>query len=84
MFFELKNKIVKIINNLLNRSYYKSYDQLDENTVNFVILKILNILHSIDNYKLLSPFNNPIQILASNDPNLEIRNFAKKIAKIIP
>ncbi len=77
-------KTEKIINNLLNRSYYKSYDQLDENTVNFVILKILNILHSIDNYKLLSPFNNPIQILASNDPNLEIRNFAKKIAKIIP
>ena len=77
-------KTEKIINNLLNRSYYKSYDQLDENTVNFVILKILNILHSIDNYKLLSPFNDPIQILASNDPNLEIRNFAKKIAKIIP
>ncbi len=77
-------KTEKIINNLLNRSYYKSYDQLDENTVNFVMLKILNILHSIDNYKLLSPFNNPIQILASNDPNLEIRNFAKKIAKIIP
>ena len=76
-------KTEKIINNLLNRSYYKSYDQLDENTVNFVILKILNILHSIDNYKLLSPFNDPIQILASNDPNLEIRNFAKKIAKII-
>ena len=77
-------KTEKIINNLLKRSYYKSYEQLDENTVNFVILKILNIVHSIDNYKLLSPFNNPIQMLASNDPNLEIRNFAKKIAKIIP
>ena len=77
-------KTEKIINNLLKRSYYKSYEQLDENTVNFVILKILNIVHSIDNYKLLSSFNNPIQILASNDPNLEIRNFAKKIAKIIP
>jgi hypothetical protein len=77
-------KTEKIINNLLKRSYYKSYEQLDENTVNFVILKILNIVHSIDNYKLLSPFNNPIQMLASHDPNLEIRNFAKKIAKIIP
>ncbi len=77
-------KTEKIINNLLDRSYYKTYEQLDENSVNFVILKILNILHSIDNYKLLSPFKNSIQILASNDPNLEIRNFAKKIAKIIP
>ena len=77
-------KTEKIINNLLDRSYYKTYEQLDENSVNFVILKILNILHSIDNYKLLSPLHNSIQILASNDPNLEIRNFAKKIAKIIP
>ena len=46
----------KIINNLLTRSYYNSYSELDENTVNFVILKILNILHSIDNKNLLIIF----------------------------
>ena len=76
-------KTQDIINNLLNRSYYKSYENLDENAINFVILKILNILYSIDNYELLKPFNDTIQILALNDPNLEIRNYAKKVFKVM-
>ena len=77
------SKTEEIINNLLNRSYYKSYKNLDENTINFVILKVLNILYSIDNYKLLKSFNDTIQNLALNDPNLEIRNYAKKVFKVI-
>jgi len=77
------SKTEEIINNLLNRSYYKSYKNLDENTINFVILKVLNILYSIDNYKLLKSFNDTIQNLALNDPNLEIRNYAKKVFKVM-
>ena len=73
----------KIINNLLTRSYYNSYSELDENTVNFVILKILNILHSIDDKNLLIPFFEKLNFLSENDPNLEIRNFAKKSLKTI-
>lgn len=79
----IDDKTTKIINNLLDRSYYKSYEELDENTVNFVILKILNILSSINDYKLLRPMNNMIEILASEDPNLEIRNYAKKVFKVL-
>lgn len=77
------SKTEEIINNLLNRSYYKLYKNLDENTINFVMLKVLNILYSIDNYKLLKSFNDTIQNLALNDPNLEIRNYAKKVFKVI-
>tara|TARA_A100001011_G_scaffold60984_1_gene60840 strand:+ start:21262 stop:22182 length:921 start_codon:yes stop_codon:yes gene_type:complete len=73
----------KIINNLLLRSYYSSYQELDENTVNFVILKILNILYSIDDTNLLLPFSENLKILSDNDSNLEIRNFAKKSLKLI-
>ena len=72
-----------IINNLLTRSYYDSYQELDENTVNFVILKILNILYSIDNSDLLLPYSDKLNILSDTDPNLEIRNFAKKSLKAI-
>ena len=72
-----------IINNLLTRSYYDSYQELDENTVNFVILKILNILYSIDNSDLLLPYSDKLNILSDTDPNLEIRNFAKKSLKVI-
>jgi len=79
----LDSKTEEIINNLLNRSYYKLYKNLDENTINFVMLKVLNILYSIDNYKLLKSFNDTIQNLALNDPNLEIRNYAKKVFKVI-
>ena len=77
------NKTEAIINNLLKRSYYKTYQELNENTVNFVILKILNILYSIDNIELLNPFKNTLQTLAMGDPNLEIRNYAKKLFKVV-
>ena len=71
----------QIINNLLTRSYYDSYNELDENTINFVILKILHIIDSINNVELLNSFNKSIQILANDDPNLEIRDFSKKVYK---
>lgn len=76
-------KTEDIINNLLKRSYYQTYQELDENTVNFVMLKILNILYSIDNVQLLKSFKTNIQFLALEDPNLEIRNYAKKLSKTI-
>ena len=76
-------KTQNIINNLLTRSYYESYQELDENTVNFVILKILNILYSIDDSDLLKPYFDKLSILSNSDPNLEIRNFAKKSLKVI-
>ena len=71
----------KIINDLLTRSYYKTYNELDDNTINFVILKILHIIDSINNLSLLTSFNSSIKQLADNDPNLEIRNFSKKVYK---
>ena len=76
-------KTQNIINNLLTRSYYESYQELDENTVNFVILKILNILYSIDDSDLLLPYYDKLSTLSNIDPNLEIRNFAKKSLKVI-
>ena len=77
------SKTIKIINNLLDRNYYSnssgnSYNQLNENTINFVILKILNILASVKQNSLLKPFNEKIKFLATEDLNLEIRDFAKK------
>ncbi len=48
-----------------------------------MILKILNILYSIDNIELLNPFKNTLQTLAMGDPNLEIRNYAKKLFKVV-
>ena len=77
------DKTKKIINNLLNRDYYQSYNELDENTINFVILKILNILFSIEQSQLLISFSKSIEILAMEDPNLEVRNYAKKIDNIL-
>ena len=76
-------KTQNIINSLLTRSHYESYQELDENTVNFVILKILNILYSIDDSDLLLPYYDKLSILSNSDPNLEIRNFAKKSLKVI-
>ena len=76
-----------IINNLLDRDYYKeisnnnNYNSLDDNTINFVIRKILYIIKSIDNISLIRPFSDKINYLSENDPNLEIRDFAKKLYK---
>ena len=76
-----------IINNLLNRNYYegisntKNYNSLDDNTINFIIRKILHIIRSIDNISLIRPFSAKINYLSKNDPNLEIRDFAKKLYK---
>ena len=77
------SKTITIINNLLDRNYYlnphgASYNKLNENTINFVILKILNILSSIKEKALLQPFNDKIKVLSIEDLNLEIRDFAKK------
>ena len=79
----IDNKTEKIINSLLKRSYYQSYNELDENTINFVMLKILNILFSIEQSQLLISFSKSIEILAMEDPNLEVRNYAKKIDNIL-
>lgn len=79
----IDNKTEKIINSLLDRSYYQSYNELDENTINFVMLKILNILFSINDPKLLIYFNESIEFLSLEDPNLEIRNYAKKVYNIL-
>ncbi len=76
-------KTEEIIQNLLTRSYYNSYNELDENTINFVMLKILHILDSINNTILLDSFKQQIKILSQDDPNLEIRNLAKKIYKYL-
>ena len=76
-------KTEQIIQNLLTRSYYNSYSELDENTINFVILKILNIIDSINDIQLLTSFSQQIEILSTDDPNLEIRNFSKKIYKYL-
>ena len=78
---------VSVINNLLDRNYYKgisnnnNYNTLDDNTINFVIRKILHIISSIDNMSLIRPFSDKINYLSENDPNLEIRDFAKKMYK---
>tara|TARA_B100000029_G_scaffold312991_1_gene305469 strand:+ start:15755 stop:16654 length:900 start_codon:yes stop_codon:yes gene_type:complete len=69
----------QIISNLLDRSYYSQYQQLDENQINFLLLKILHILFSIDDIQLIYPFNSIIYDLSENDSNLEIRNFSKKL-----
>ena len=69
----------EIIINLLDRNYYNKYQQLDENKINFLLLKILHILDSIDNINLLKPFQNMIYQLSENDFNLEIKNFSKKL-----
>ena len=42
-----------------------------------------NILFSINDPKLLIYFNDSIEFLASEDPNLEIRNYAKKVYNIL-
>ena len=70
---------IKIINNLLNRSYYEQYEQLDQNKINFLLLKILHILHSIDNIDLLRPFQASIYQLSEDSSNLELQNFSKKL-----
>ena len=72
-----------IISNLLDRSYYSGYEQLDSNQTKFLLLKILHILDSIKNTELLSPFKNSIFDLSNNDTSLEIRNFSKKLYKKI-
>ncbi len=70
---------IKIINNLLNRSYYEQYEQLDQNKINFLLLKILHILHSVDNIDLLKPFQASIYQLSEDSSNLELQNFSKKL-----
>ena len=69
----------KIILNLLNRDYLNGYSELDENQINFLLLKILFILYSIDDVNLLIPFKNEILKLSKNDISLEIQNFSKKL-----
>ena len=69
----------QIINDLVNRSYYDKYEKLDPNQINFLLLKILHILYSIDDINLLKPFQSSVYDLSENDPNLEIQNFSKKL-----
>ena len=70
---------IKIITNLLDKSYYAQYQQLDQNKIDFILLKILNILYSIDNISLLNPFQTDIYRLSEDSSNLEIQNLAKKL-----
>jgi len=69
----------QIIIDLLNKSYYAQYSQLDQNKIDFLLLKILNILYSIDNIELLEPFQTAIYQLSEDSSNLEIQNYSKKL-----
>ena len=69
----------QIIVNLLDRSYYNQYEKLDLNQINFLLLKILHILYSIDEISLLEAFKTQIYYLSQNEDNLEIQNFSKKL-----
>ena len=69
----------QIIASLLDRSYYNQYEKLDLNQINFLLLKILHILYSIDEISLLDPFKSQIYYLSQNEDNLEIQNFSKKL-----
>ena len=70
---------IKVINDLLNKSYYNQYEQLDENKINHLLLKILQILYSIDDTVLLEPFKNAVYKLSDDNSNLELKNLAKKL-----
>ena len=69
----------QIIANLLDRSYYNQYEKLDLNQINFLLLKILHILYSINEISLLEAFKSQIYYLSQNEDNLEIQNFSKKL-----
>ena len=70
---------IKIITNLLDKSYYEQYQQLNKNKIDFILLKILNILYSINNIELLKPFQSNIYKLSEDGSNLELQNLAKKL-----
>jgi len=70
---------INIITDLLNKSYYEKYQQLNQNKIDFILLKILHILYSIDNIALLNPFQTEIYRLSEDNSNLEIQNLAKKL-----
>ena len=70
---------INIITDLLNKSYYEKYQQLNQNKIDFILLKILHILYSIDNNALLNPFQTEIYRLSEDNSNLEIQNLAKKL-----
>ena len=70
---------IQIITNLLDKSYYGQYQQLDQNKIDFILLKIVNILYSIDNIELLKPFEVNIYKLSEDNSNLELQNLAKKL-----
>ena len=70
---------INITTDLLNKSYYEQYQQLDQNKIDFILLKILHILYSIDNIELLNPFETDIYSLSEDNSNLEIQNLAKKL-----
>ena len=85
------DKTKNIINNLLDRDYLatvksyneanQEYNELNQNTIDFVIMKILTIINSIEDLNLIIHFNNNIYNLSESDSNLEIRNFSKKLYK---
>ena len=70
---------INILTNLLTKAYYEQYQKLDQNKVNFLLLKILNILYSIDSIELLEPFKNSIYTLSEDSSNLELQNISKKL-----
>ena len=59
----------------------QEYNELNQNTIDFVIMKILTIINSIEDLNLIIHFNNNIYNLSESDSNLEIRNFSKKLYK---
>ena len=64
-----------ILNNLIDRKYYDSFDQVDENEVNNAILTVLALISDKSN----QIFEKNIRKLAKSDKNLKIREFAMKI-----
>jgi len=64
-----------ILNNLINRSYYDSFDQVDQNEVDNAILTVLALISKNSN----KIFEQNVKKLANSDKNLKIREFAMKI-----
>ena len=77
-------EVEKVINQLLDRKFYNKFsDSLHENNVNMIIVKVLTIISSLNNFDITEPYINNIEILAEKEQNLEIRNLAMKVIEKI-
>ena len=64
-----------ILNNLLDRSYYDSFPEVDDNEINSAVLIVLALVSETKD----TIFEQNIRKLANSDKNLKIREFAMKI-----